>query len=86
MSLFGRKRPLLLIVDDEASILSALRRTLRREGWAIVTADSTAEALRVLEAQPVDAILSDQKMPGRSGLELLRHAAALRPDLPKNEQ
>jgi response regulator RpfG family c-di-GMP phosphodiesterase len=73
------ERPLLLIVDDEVRILSALRRTLRREGYDIVTAETTAEALRMLDEHPIDAILSDQKMPGMSGAQLLEEAAKRRP-------
>ena len=74
------ERPVLLIVDDEARILSALRRTLRREGYEILTANTPAEALRVLDETPVDAVLSDQKMPGMSGDQLLAEAARRRPD------
>ena len=72
--------PCVLLVDDEARILSALRRSLRREGFEIVTAESAAEALRILDERPVDAIVSDQKMPGGSGLSLLAEAARRRPD------
>jgi response regulator RpfG family c-di-GMP phosphodiesterase len=71
--------PCVLLVDDEARILSALRRALRREGFEILTAESAAEALRILDERPVDAIVSDQKMPGQSGLALLREAARRRP-------
>jgi response regulator RpfG family c-di-GMP phosphodiesterase len=69
------ERPVLLIVDDEARILSALRRTLRREGYEILTADTAAEALRRLDETPVDAVLSDHKMPGMSGDQLLDEVA-----------
>jgi len=62
---------LLLLVDDEARILSALQRTLRREGHAIATAETAAEALAVLEDRDVALVLSDYKMPGASGAELL---------------
>ena len=72
--------PCLLIVDDEARILSALRRALRREGYEILTAERAEEALRILEERPVDAILSDQKMPGMSGAQFLAEAARRRPD------
>jgi DNA-binding NtrC family response regulator len=72
--------PCVLLVDDEARILSALRRCLRREGFEILTAESAAEALRILDARPVDAIVSDQKMPGGNGLALLTAAARRRPD------
>ena len=71
--------PTLLVVDDEARILSALRRALAREGWRVVTAGTPAEALRILGEEPVDAVLSDHKMPRMSGLDVLEAAARLRP-------
>ena len=74
------RRPTVLVVDDEERILSALKRSLRREGYEIVTAESAARALAILAERPVDLVLSDQKMPGMSGLELLEQAARLRPD------
>jgi len=67
------------MVDDEARILTALRRTLRREGYELLTAGTAAEAIRVLEERPVDLILSDQKMPGMSGLALLAEVARRQP-------
>ena len=72
--------PTLLLVDDEARILSALRRSLRREGWRVLTAGTPTEALRLLDEEPIDAVLSDHKMPGMSGLEVLEAAARRRPD------
>ncbi len=74
-------RPVLLLVDDEASILTALRRTLRGSGFAIETASSADAALRRLERGDVAAVLSDQKMPGRSGVELLRVVARRWPNV-----
>ena len=73
------RRPTLLLVDDEERILSALRRTLRREGYEILTAETARDALRTLDERPVDAILSDQKMPGMSGLALLAEASHRQP-------
>jgi CheY-like chemotaxis protein len=75
----GRQR-VLLLVDDEERILSALRRSLRREGWTLLTAESAEEALALLEARPVDLILSDSRMPGLGGLELFERARRLRPE------
>jgi response regulator RpfG family c-di-GMP phosphodiesterase len=73
--------PVLLLVDDETRILSALRRTLRREGYEILTAESAAEGLRILESCEVDLVLTDQKMPGMSGLEFLEKVAARHPEV-----
>ena len=53
----------LLLVDDEARVLSALERALRREGWLIRTAESSREALQILESSRFDVVMSDQKMP-----------------------
>jgi CheY-like chemotaxis protein len=72
--------PVILVVDDEPRILSALRRCLRREGYEILTAETPAEALAVLEVRDVQAIVSDHKMPGMSGLAFLAQAVARRPD------
>jgi len=72
--------PCLLIVDDEARILSALQRALRREGYEVLTAETVEDALRILDERPVDAILSDQKMPGMNGAQFLTEAARRRPD------
>ena len=64
--------PVVLLVDDEPSMLSALRRTLRREGLSIETAGNANEALARIDASPpVDLVISDHRMPGRSGAELL---------------
>ncbi|HYB12079.1 MAG TPA: response regulator [Myxococcota bacterium] len=69
-----------LVVDDETRILSAVRRSLRREGYEILTAETPVEALAILEARSVDVILSDHKMPGMNGLEFLALAALRRPE------
>jgi response regulator RpfG family c-di-GMP phosphodiesterase len=71
----------LLLVDDEERILSALCRSLRREGYELVTARSAVEALRVLDERRVDVILSDQKMPGTNGLELFGEVSRRHPEV-----
>ena len=68
-----------LVVEDEPAIAESLAYSLRREGYTIVTAETAEGALRILGERPVDAILSDQKMPGMSGAQLLAEAARLRP-------
>lgn len=60
-----------LAVDDEPNILAALRRLFRETGWRILTAGSAEEALVLLSLEPVNAVLSDMRMPGMDGVQLL---------------
>lgn len=68
--------PVLLLVDDEPNVLNALRRLLRPAGYTLLLANSGAEALEQLETQAVDLIVSDMRMPGMNGAELLAQARA----------
>jgi two-component system, probable response regulator PhcQ len=70
-----------LAVDDEENVLSALRRTLRREGYTVLTAMQPVEAFAVLRTTPVDVVLSDNLMPNMSGLDFLKEVRALHPDV-----
>jgi EAL domain-containing protein (putative c-di-GMP-specific phosphodiesterase class I)/CheY-like chemotaxis protein len=70
----------LLLVDDEPSISASLRRLLRRDGYKIVMANSGPEGLQRLAENDVDVIVSDQRMPGMTGVEFLRRAKELYPD------
>ena len=63
--------PAVLLVDDEAHILSSLRRSLRREGWVLETAEGAAAGLAKLSERPFALVVSDQKMPGMSGMAFL---------------
>jgi CheY-like chemotaxis protein len=72
--------PRLLLVDDEEQILNSLRRSLRREGYELVTARTPREALERLDEQSFDAVLTDHKMPGMTGVELLAKVARLQPN------
>ena len=74
------KKRTLLLVDDEANILSAMKRLLRKEGYEILTAAGGEEGLEVLANHPVDVIISDQRMPGMTGVEFLRRAKVLFPN------
>ncbi|MBD3640519.1 MAG: Flp pilus assembly complex ATPase component TadA [Marinobacter sp.] len=62
----------LLLVDDEPNILASLRRVFQRENYELLFARSGAEALKILEKQPVELIMTDFMMPGMNGSELLR--------------
>ncbi|MFH0822934.1 MAG: sigma-54 dependent transcriptional regulator [Pseudomonadota bacterium] len=71
-----------LVVDDERNYLVVLEDMLSEEGYDVLTASSGTEAVRIIESTPVDAVLTDIKMPGMSGMELLDRIAAHDPDLP----
>lgn len=60
-----------LCVDDEPGILAALKRALRAPGVTVLTAAGGAEALQVLEDVAVDLVISDMRMPGMDGAQLL---------------
>ncbi|MFM2244149.1 MAG: hypothetical protein RL071_223 [Pseudomonadota bacterium] len=71
--------PRVLVVDDEAANRAALDRILQREGMEVVHAESGREALEKLRATAPDLLLTDLKMPGISGIELMRGARAIDP-------
>ncbi len=71
----------ILFVDDEPNILAALRRMTRarRDTWTCHFAEGAGPALDILSSQPVDVVVSDMRMPGMDGAELLRRARDIRP-------
>jgi YesN/AraC family two-component response regulator len=75
-------KPKLLIVDDEPDMLDFLERVFRAE-YHVLRAGGAEEALAVLAAQRIDVLVTDQKMPGVSGVELLERIADSQPHLVK---
>lgn len=63
--------PAVLVVDDDPDVRESLVEELS-DYYAVTTADSAEAALRILDAQPFDAVISDVRMPGLDGVELLR--------------
>jgi len=72
--------PLVLVVDDELRSQEALRRTLE-EDFEILTAPSGEEALGLVEREPVQVILCDQRMPGLTGVQTLKRIRERWPDM-----
>lgn len=70
-----------LIVDDEAAIVSLLSTVLREKGWDVTGARSGAEGIDLLDRSRFDVILTDLVMPGDSGIDLLRASKEVRPDV-----
>jgi two-component system NtrC family response regulator len=71
-----------LVVDDEKNYLIVLEDLLMEDGYEVVTASSGDEAMEILRENIVDAVLSDIKMPGMNGIELLEKISEFDPDLP----
>ncbi|MBW1962259.1 MAG: sigma-54-dependent Fis family transcriptional regulator [Deltaproteobacteria bacterium] len=71
-----------LIVDDEKNYPPIIAAVLQDEGYETLMAYSGQEALNILERSDVDLVLTDMKMPGISGIELLERIKARDPDLP----
>jgi len=61
----------ILVVDDEESMVQFMTVLLRREGYEVITAASGPQALELLQESSVDAVVTDLKMPGMDGIELL---------------
>src|SRR5687768_13491275 len=74
--------PKILVVDDEASLRMTLSANLELEGFVVVEAESADEALKILAKEDFDLILSDIRMPGRSGIELVSELRNNGIDLP----
>lgn len=73
----------ILCVDDEANILSSLRRMLSLEGYQVTTAESGVLALQVMAQQPFDLLISDMRMPQMDGAQLLALARQKYPLIPR---
>jgi two-component system response regulator HydG len=71
----------LLVADDDPGLRESLERTLTREGYHVVLASDGRAALERVQTGDFDVIVTDLKMPGLTGLELLRAAKAIAPDV-----
>ena len=76
----AKAKPILVLVDDEPDVLQSVHDLLRME-YEVHTFEHGPDALEFLRKNPVvHVILSDQRMPGMSGVEVLRLAMAIRPE------
>ena len=67
------KKENILIVDDAQDTLEMLRRNLTSQGYRVFTTPGVVEALKILEVTPIELVITDLKMPGVTGLDLIRH-------------
>ena len=79
--LADQRPPRILVVDDERSMRELLAIVLRREGYEVLLAENGRAAIDLLEREPVDLLISDIKMPDMSGVEVLRAAKRIDPDI-----
>ena len=70
-------KPVVLVVDDDPRSRNLLEIVLTIEGYGVVSADSGAQALALIEQQPPDAVLLDFLMPGMDGPELCARVRSL---------
>ncbi len=79
MNASATNRARVLFVDDEPRVLTTMRMLFRNQ-YEVFFSDSGAQALELLKSQHIDVIVSDQRMPGMTGIELLRQARELKPN------
>ncbi|MDH3222389.1 MAG: sigma-54 dependent transcriptional regulator [Gemmatimonadota bacterium] len=77
-----KSTPKILLVDDETGILDTLRILLTGEGYEVATATGGEDACRLLSEEPPDLVLTDIRMPGKTGIDVLRCARAADEALP----
>ena len=72
------EKPSILFIDDEPRVLKSMRAMFRRE-YQVYLANSGQEALEVAAANPIDVVVSDQRMPNMTGVEVLTEIKARHP-------
>ncbi len=72
----------ILVVDDDAYILDFVSMLLKDHGYHVFASQNASAAINIMEENDINIILSDIKMPGMSGLELLERAHEINPDMP----
>ncbi len=63
----------ILVVDDSTPTIEVIQRNLSAQGYQVLTASNTPKAIEILESSPVDLVITDLKMPGPSGMDLVTH-------------
>lgn len=71
----------ILIIDDEPDILRTLEMTLSQEGYPVATAIGGEAGLALFRQEPFDLVITDMRMPGMDGVEVIRRVKALDPDV-----
>ena len=64
-----------LVVDDSPESVELIKRNLLSKGYQIYTANNVQSAIKLLASLPIDLLITDLKMPGENGIELVRHTS-----------
>lgn len=72
----------ILVVDDEGPLREILEKILKREGFSITTAANGREALKRFQKRRFDLLVTDLRMPGLGGPEMLKEMLRLQPEVP----
>ena len=72
----------ILIIDDEKSLLDLLSVVFKKEGYGVSTALSASKAFEIIDQEDIDLVVTDIKMPGSGGMDVLRHIRETRPEVP----
>ena len=71
-----------LIVDDELNALRVLSAILSEDGYHVLTSDNVEKAIGIIHQSPVDAVITDLKMPQKDGMEFFEYTRENHPDIP----
>ncbi len=71
----------ILIVDDEPIVQESIRDWLKDAGYQVATAESGEEALELIEQQDFSVMIVDVRLPGKTGITVLKEVKALRPEI-----
>jgi DNA-binding NtrC family response regulator len=75
------RRERILVIDDSSDAREVVSRNLSAEGYSVMTAPGVPEAIRILESESLDMVITDLKMPRVSGIELIKHVRAQSKDI-----
>jgi len=71
----------ILIVDDEPIVRESIRDWLKDAGYQVATAESGEEALKMMETQEFSVLVLDVRLPGKTGIQILREVKTLKPQI-----
>jgi response regulator RpfG family c-di-GMP phosphodiesterase len=75
-------KPTILYVDDMVPNINVFKITFKRD-FNIITAEEADRAIELVKSDHIDLIIADQRMPGKTGVELMREISKINPNLPK---